>query len=156
MNLSFFCILMIAASRAVNGKSMKRKNETMVRLYQLLGRVFYAAAQADSVIRAEEISALKQIVKEVWLDVDETFDDFQSDSAHQIEIVFDYLLEDEIQVEDALEQLKEFKKIHSSLFTVEVSNLIMETAHRIISAFAKRNKSELIFMSQLQLIIEKS
>ncbi|MFT6921774.1 MAG: hypothetical protein ACJA1C_000771 [Crocinitomicaceae bacterium] len=133
---------------------MELKNTTMISFYQLLGRVFYAAAQSDKVIRPEEISVLKQTVKDVWLDVENTFDEFNSDSAYQIEIVFDHLLNNDIVVEDVINELKSFKKIHSSLFTVSIVELIMQTASKIVSSFAKRNKSELVFLSQLRNALE--
>jgi hypothetical protein len=133
---------------------MELKNTTMTSFYQLLGRVFYAAAQADKVIRPEEVSVIKQTVKDVWLDVENTFDEFNSDSACQIEIVFDHLLNNDIVVEDVINELKSFKKIHSSLFTVAVIELIMQTASRIVSSYAKRNKSELVFLSQLRNTLE--
>lgn len=134
---------------------METKDATMVLLYQLLGRVFFAAAQADKVIRQEEISELKQIVKDVWLDVDNATDDFNSDAAFQIEIVFDYLLDNDIIVEDVINELKTFKTIHSSLFTSQIVDLILETTYRIISSFAKRNKSELVFYSQVRSALEQ-
>ncbi|MFT6443753.1 MAG: hypothetical protein ACJASQ_000097 [Crocinitomicaceae bacterium] len=133
---------------------MELKNTTMTSFYQLLGRVFYAAAQSDKVIRPEEISVLKQTVKDIWLDVENTFDEFNSDSAYQIEIVFDHLLNNDIVVEDVINELKSFKKIHSSLFTVSIVELIMQTASKIVSSFAKRNKSELVFLSQLRNALE--
>lgn len=134
---------------------MRMKDETMVAFYQVLGRLFYATAQADKEIRPEEVEAMKKMVNEEWLDVDETFDDFNSDSAYQIEIVFDYLLSHDEVVEDAIGDLKEFKKIHSSLFTDDMNTLILTTANRIASAFAQKNKSELVFLSQLQLALSK-
>ena len=134
---------------------MRTKDTTMVAFYQVLGRLFYAAAQADNEVRPEEVEAMKQLVSEEWLDVEETFDDFNSDSAYQIEIVFDYLLSNDELVEDAIGDLKEFKKIHSSLFTDDMNTLILTTANRIASAFAQKNKSELVFLSQLQLALSK-
>src|SRR5690606_13027761 len=98
---------------------------------------------------------LKNAVKNVWIDVEDTFDEFNSDSAYQIEIVFDYLLSNDVIVEDIIVEIEEFKKIHSSLFTPKIKELILNTAHEIISAFAGKNKSELVFLSQLQLVLEK-
>jgi len=133
---------------------MKQKDETMVALYQLLGRIFFAAAQADNVIREEEIATLKVVVNDVWLDAEDTFDEFNSDSAHQIEIVFDYLLENDGVVEDVIGELHDFKRIHRSLFTPELIELIMNTVYKIVSSYAKRNKSELVFISRLRMALE--
>lgn len=134
---------------------METKDITLVSFYQLLGRVFYATAQADKVIRPEEVSELKQIVKNVWLDADNATDQFNSDAAFQIEIVFDFLLENEIIVEGIITQVKYFKSIHTSLFTKNTIELIMKTALGITSSFAKSNKSEVVFLSQLRLALEK-
>ena len=81
---------------------MERKDETIVALYQLLGQIFYAAAQADKTVRPEEIAELKQIVKDDWLDLENTVDEFNSDSAYQIEIVFDYLVDKDIIQENVI------------------------------------------------------
>jgi len=129
---------------------MEMKDTTMTTFYQLLGRIFYAAAQSDKVVRPEEVATLKTIVKELWLDVDDATDQFNSDAAFQIEIVFDYLVKNEIIIEDAINELKAYKTIHSAIFTHQIVDLILETTSRIISSFAKRNKSELVFFSQLQ------
>ncbi|MCO4813955.1 MAG: hypothetical protein KC454_04545 [Flavobacteriales bacterium] len=134
---------------------METKDITLVSFYQLLGRVFYATAQADKVIRPEEVSELKQIVKNVWLDADNAKDEFNSDAAFQIEIVFDFLLENEIIVEGIINQVESFKSIHTSLFTKNTIELIMKTALDITSSFAKSNKSEVVFLSQLRLALEK-
>ena len=133
---------------------MEPKDTTMLAFYQLLGRVFYATAQADSEINEEEVTDLKQVVKEQWLEVEDTTDEFDSDAAYQIEIVFDYLLENDVTSDNVLNDLEEFKSVHSSLFTSGMSKLIMDTSSKIASSFAKRNKSELVFLSKLWLILK--
>lgn len=74
------------------------ENEKMLAFYRLLGRLFYSVAQVDDVIREEEFKAVKAAVREEWLDFDETFDAFGSDSAFQIEFVFDFLYENDRKV----------------------------------------------------------
>jgi hypothetical protein len=134
---------------------MQQKEETMISLYQLLGRIFYAAAQADGVIQDKEVTTLKTIVRDVWLDFEDALDLHGSDAAYQIEIVFDFLLENEVQVEDVMNEVREFKNIHSSVFTEKLTELIMATSYQIASSFARRNKSELVFLSQLRNVLEK-
>lgn len=134
---------------------MEQKEETMIAFYQLLGRVFYAAAQADGVIRDEEVAMLKTIVKDVWLDFEDALDTFGTDAGYQIEIVFDHLLKNDGSIVNIISEVKDFKKIHSSIFSKKVVELIMSTSYRIVSSFAKRNKSELVFLSQLRAVLEK-
>ncbi len=133
---------------------MEPKDSTMTSFYQMLGRVFYATAQADNHVHEKEVATLKQIVKDLWLDVEDATDEFSSDAAFQIEIVFDYLLENEIVVENVLEDLNEFKAIHTSLFTEKMSKLIMDTASKIAASFAQSNKSEVVFLSELWLVLK--
>ena len=61
----------------------------MVHFYRVLGRTFYALAKSDKTVREEELEAMKKAVKDNWLDLEDTYDHFHSDSAYQIEIVFD-------------------------------------------------------------------
>jgi hypothetical protein len=58
-------------------------------------------------------------------------------------------------VENAIQELEDFKAIHTSLFTQRMVILIMATADRITASFSKRNKSELVFLSQLRIALEK-
>lgn len=135
---------------------MEYSDATMLSFYQLLGRVFFAAAQADGVIREEEQEALKKCVRELWLDVDHTFDAFHTDTAYQIEIVFDYLLKEGGQpTEEVLNELKAFKSEHGSLFSPGIVDLIMETTNEIVSSFAQSNKSEVVYLTQLHFILRK-
>ena len=134
---------------------MTTKDDTMIAFYQVLGRLFFAAAQADGIINKEEVITLKKVVKDVWIDIDETFDEFNSDSPYQIEIVFDYLNINKIVVDGVIDELKEFKSIHSSLFTDKINQLILSTSNRIVLSFAQKNKSELVFYLQLQIALKK-
>ena len=68
---------------------MKPSNQTITHLYEHLGKVFYTIAAIDKTIRKEEIEKLKQIIKTEWLPLETSFNDFNDDSAYEIEIVFD-------------------------------------------------------------------
>ncbi|NGY36599.1 hypothetical protein FQU23_003625 [Flavobacterium sp. XN-5] len=47
----------------------------------------------DKTVQKEEIEKLKELVQKEWLPVEDSSDIFGSDSAYQIEIVFDWLVE---------------------------------------------------------------
>ena len=133
---------------------MKVKDKIIIDLYQVLGKVFYAIAQTDRVIHQQEIDAIKESVRETWLNAENTFDQFGSDSAHQIEIVVDSYFNGNQILTNALDDLKEFIRVHPRLFTPELIKLIMKTAYKTASAFAGRNKAELVFLSQLRNLLE--
>lgn len=126
------------------------ENEKMLAFYRLLGRLFYSVAQVDGVIREEEFKAVKAAVREEWLDFDETFDAFGSDSAFQIEFVFDFLYENDRKVENVLHELKEAKRMNPSLFTENLKKRIINSCAKIATAVAGTNKSELVFLSKLE------
>ena len=55
---------------------MKPSHQTMTRFYEHLGKVFYFIAAIDKNVREEEIMKLKQIVKNEWLPLENTFNEF--------------------------------------------------------------------------------
>ncbi|MFN4763038.1 hypothetical protein ACKGJN_07955 [Gillisia sp. Q332] len=123
------------------------------KLYQNLGKLFYAVAASDKVVREEEKNALKNIVKEEWLDVDDFKDEYGSDAAYLIEIIFDWLDENEPSAFSAFNDFKDFKKDHEEFFTPGINKLIWKTADQIASSFSGKNKSELIMLSELKAIL---
>ena len=52
-------------------------------------------------------------------------------------------------------EVREFKRNHPGVLNAELVEQIMSTSYTIVSAFAKRNKSELVFLSQLRFELEK-
>lgn len=129
------------------------KSKTMMVFYQQLGKIFYAVAAADKKVREEEWATLKQILKKQWLEIEDTHDEFGTDSAYQIEIVFDWLKENHFETDRILADFKIFKKEHEHLFTEKTNLLILKTAHAIAASFSGKNKSELVILSQLQFIL---
>jgi hypothetical protein len=122
--------------------------------YQQIGKVFYSIVAVDKTVRPEEIKELKKILQKEWLPLDNTFDAFGSDSAYQIEIVFDWLVEKKWDIDQMIPNLKLFRTLHSSLFTDQVNDLIMKTATAIAASFAGKNKSEHVLVSQLNTVLE--
>lgn len=123
--------------------------------YQMMGHLFFAVAIADKSIHSKEIDTLKKIIREKWLTLDETEDEYGSDAAFQIESVFDGLLEFERQSKECYDAFEEFYQQHYSIFTPGVKALILETANAIANAFAGKNKSELIILGKLNLLFQE-
>lgn len=135
---------------------MKYSNKTILRFYQLLGKIFYAAAAVDRLVRKEELEAMRNSVKEQWLDLDESLDEFGTDSAYQIEIVFDWLSDKHPDPGKAIHSLQIFREKYPELFTKKVKEMILNTASAISSSFAAKNKSELVFLNRLERALEES
>lgn len=126
-----------------------------IEIYQNLGKLFYAVAMADGTTHVKELNKLKEIVRQEWIHVDRIEDNFQSDAAYQIETVFDWLLEKEINSEDSFKEFSDFYKEYPELFTKPIKSLIMQTANAIAFSFAGKNKSELIVMAKIALLFKK-
>lgn len=122
-------------------------------LYQKLGELFYAIAAADNVIRSAEVDALRTLVQTHWKDVDQLEDEFHTDAAYQIEIVFDWLEDKHLDPNECFEDFKEFKNEHPSLFNDSLNELIWRTADAIAGSFAGRNKAELIMLAKLRTVL---
>ncbi|MBT8185335.1 MAG: hypothetical protein KJN76_10880, partial [Eudoraea sp.] len=102
--------------------------------YQKIGKLFFSVAMADGSVHSDEIDSLKRIVRDTWLPHDELVDEYGSDAAFQIEIVFDWLLENEQDSKACFEEFQEFYDEHPRIFNEEVKVLVIKTANAIASA----------------------
>jgi uncharacterized tellurite resistance protein B-like protein len=128
------------------------KKKMTIPFYRNLGKLFYAIAAADGNVRPIEFDKLKALVKKQWLDADDLEDTFGTDAAYQIEIVFDWLNEDEeLNVNTCFKDFINYKKSQSHLFTQDIRRLILKTASEIAYAFSGINKSELIVLAKLDI-----
>lgn len=133
---------------------MRNTPKTMNKLYKSLGKLFYAVAISDGSVHVKEWDKVKEIVKEDWLYVDDFTDRYGTDTANQIEIVFDWLLEYEKTSEECFEEFKEFYGEHPHAFSEEIRLLIKKTANAIANSFFGKNKSELILLAKIELLLK--
>ena len=134
---------------------MTTAQNTGIKFYQNLGKLFYAIAASDKVIRKSEYESLHNIVKSDWLKVDDIVDEFGADAAFQIEIVFDWLdYEEELDAEECFLQFQTYYEEHKSIFTTNIKILVWTTCNSIASAFSGKNKSELMMLGRLKLLFE--
>ncbi len=133
---------------------MKNTPKTMNRLYENLGKLFYAMAICDGSVHAKEWDKVKEIVKEDWLYVDDFTDRYGTDAANQIEIVFDGLMEYTRSSEECYTEFKSFYKEHPHAFSEEIKSLTIKTSNAIANAFSGRNKSELVLLAKIQLLLK--
>lgn len=132
---------------------MTPSHQTMIHFYQQLGKLFYSVASVDKTVRKEEIAQLNEIVKKEWLPLENNLSEFGDDAAYQIEIVFDWLVENDWKVGKTVPNFKSFRKEHPSLFTPQVNDLILKTAKAITNSFSGKNKSESVLINELRDIL---
>ncbi len=134
---------------------MNTTQNIRISFYQNLGKLFYAIAAADKVVRSAESDSLKKIVKKEWLKVDDLEDEFGVDAAFQIEFVFDWMDYETPSAEQCFSEFATFYKEHTAQFSNPIKNLIWTTANAIAGAFSGKNKSELMMLGYLKLLFEK-
>jgi hypothetical protein len=118
--------------------------------YQSLGKLFYAMAMADKNVRPGEVKKLQDDVRTYWLNLDDLQDEFGTDAAFQIEIVFDWLKNEEKDSDTYFEEFTDFYHEHPEIFTPNIKSLVIHTCNDIAASFAGKNKSELILLARLQ------
>ena len=123
--------------------------------YQHIGYLFYAVAASDRNIDTNEVNALKTLIKNEWLNLDDTNDSFGSDAAYQIEIVFDWLEEAEWDSSTCFEKFEDYYKEHSKIFKEDIKALIIKTASTIAESYAGKNKSELIILAKIEALFKQ-
>lgn len=133
---------------------MKNTPKTMNGLYENLGKLFYAVAISDGTVHAKEWDKVKEIVKEDWLYVDDFTDRYGSDAANQIEIVFNVLMEYTKTSEECFEEFTNFYEQHPHAFSDKIKVLTKKTATAIANSFSGKNKSELIMLAKIELLLQ--
>jgi len=129
---------------------MSHKKKMTLKFYQNLGKLFYAIAAADYHVKKVEFDKLKELVQKNWLELDSIEDVYMTDAAYQIEIVFDWLYNQEnLNAKACFDDFVTYKNKQKHLFTKPVKQLILKTAGAIAAAFSGINKSELIFLAKL-------
>jgi len=130
---------------------MKTKKKLTLEFYQNLGKLFYAIAAADKKVHAVEFDKLKECVKQQWLNVDILEDDYHTDAAYHIEIVFDWLNNSAYEADICFQDFVDYTKEHPLFFTKNIKKLIMKTANAVAASFSGFNKSELMMLAKLDL-----
>lgn len=133
---------------------MRNTARTMNGLYENLGKLFYAVAFCDGTVHLKEWDKVEEIVKNDWLYIDDFTDRFGTDAANNIEIVFDWLLESQKTSEECFQEFMDFYKEHSHAFSKEIKSLTRKTANAIANSFSGKNKSELMLLAKINLLLE--
>ncbi|RZS99682.1 hypothetical protein [Aquimarina brevivitae] len=126
-----------------------------VTFYENLGKLFYAMAAADKVVRKTEVDALKKLVTKEWVPIKQDTDEFGSDTAFQIESVFDWLDNEGTKAQEAFQDFKDYYVTHQEFFSTAIKTKIRQTCDAIAASFSGKNKSELAMLANLHLLFQQ-
>jgi hypothetical protein len=127
-----------------------------LQFYQNLGKIFYAIAVADHVVRDEEYTTVINLVETYWLPEDSVLLSSKSDEKNAIIDTFKWLYEHkEEDADECYKSFISFKKSNPSIFTKNINALILKTVGKIAMSFSGQNKSELILLAKLDFELRK-
>lgn len=124
--------------------------ETYVDIYTNLGFLFYSVAAGDGQVRAVEVDTLKQLVKERWMPLESSRDEFGVDAAEYITMSFDYARDNKLEAQQAYQRFAEAYREQGRHFDASLKELVLETAAAISDAYGHTNKTELTQLTSIQ------
>lgn len=124
------------------------------RIYEHAGYLFYAVAAADGAVKDAEIATINDLIKKEWLPLEDSTDQFGTDSAHYISITFDNLLDRGVPPDEAFASFKGYFDEHHAAFTDNIRRKLYTTAAAIAKAFAGENKAESGYIKELKKIMK--
>lgn len=135
---------------------MNSTHNLTLQFYKNLGKLFYAIAAVDKNVRAEEISTVKGLVQQYWVQIAEEKDVTEGAIKSAILDTFNQLCTaKDNQAEDCYNCFINFKKQNESLFTDTINSLILKTTNEISTSFSGQNKSELMMLAKLNIELKK-
>lgn len=134
---------------------MQELEEPELIFFQKVGELFYAIAAADKIVREEEYNRLCNLVISHWKNLENIKDEFGTNAAYQIEIIFKWFDHELANAKECYEGFRDYYKAHPKLFTFKRKQLILETANAIANSFAGKNKAELMMLAKLKLLLEE-
>ena len=123
-------------------------------IYESLGYLFYSMAASDGKVRPAEVEKLKALIKEQWLPLENSRDEFGTDAGHYIDFSFDDANDQGMDPEDAFAKFKLDYKENHARYDTGLRRMIFQTSSAIASAFAGNNKAELGKLAQLELLFK--
>lgn len=120
------------------------------RLYQNLGSLFYAIANADKHVRKSEEITLTEKINSIWVPLDNTRDEFGTDAAQYIFIVFDHLHAEGAEADAAFNKFSSYYNEHTASFDAAIKLKILQTAEAIAGAYSGRSIPESIYLKRLK------
>ena len=116
--------------------------------YKSLSSLFYSIAASDKNIVPKEKLKIIELVEKYWSAKKEDFD-----SKAYIYSELKSLIQSKLNKEIAFDNFKSYFQENQSIFSFDLRKNIMNSAYEIANAFAKRNKSELLLLSKLHMLL---
>ena len=125
----------------------------MQKVAEAIGYVVYAVASADMRVSDEEKQVIEQYLHKNLKILVHPEDPTGTKSVEIILEKMDFLLHQKMKSEMAFELFSERYKADKKLFSAEIKQLIMDICIKAAVAVNRMNKSELVVLSQIELLL---
>ncbi len=126
----------------------------MEQVAKAIGYIVYAVASTDKHVAEEEKKIAHDLINEHWTLLADNEDPFgvrALDFVDKIIVSFD---EDHLDSEKAFESFKEIFEEQKQDFTIEIRQFILDLCIKVGSAFSQMNKSELVLLSRIEILLK--
>ncbi len=110
--------------------------------YAEVGKLLYALAKADNRITDEEKRAIHRMVVNDLVPLEDSTDEFGTDSAFYVEMEFDFLMENDFDPRAAFDSFILYIDEHHSAFDEKLRQAVLNVSEKLANAFHKSNKKE--------------
>jgi hypothetical protein len=124
--------------------------------YSEVGKLLYALAKADGQISAEEINEIHQLVLKDLVPLEDSSDEFGTDSAYYVEMEFDFLNENSYDPDVAFDSFISYVEDHYTAFDERLKTAIMDVAETLINSFHSTSIKDHNYMVKLRQTLKKN
>lgn len=110
-------------------------------------------AAGDGAVQKAEVEALKRLVKERWLPLEGSRDEFGIDGAEYIAMAFDHAHDNALDADAAYTRFADAYREHVKRFDPGLKKLVLDTATAIGQAFRGTNRAEEARLAQLRQLL---
>lgn len=123
--------------------------------YSEVGKLLYALAKADGNITEEEIKAIHKLVLNDLVPLEDSTDEFGTDSAFYVEMEFDYLNENFYDPDVAFDSFVEYVEEHYTAFDDNLKQAVYRVAETLTNSFHETNiKDHRIIIKLKKMLLE--
>jgi hypothetical protein len=127
----------------------------MEQVAKAIGYVVYAVASADNHVALEEKKIAHDLINEHWTLLADNEDPFGVRSLDFVDKIIVSFDEDHLDSEKAFDSFKEIFEEQKNDFTPEIKQFILDLCIKVGSAFNQMNKSELVLLSRIEMLLKK-
>ncbi len=118
--------------------------------YSEVGKLLYALAKTDGSISKKEIKAIHKLVLKDLVPLENSTDEFGTDSAFYVEMEFDFLNENFYDPDVAFNSFISYVENHYTAFDSHVKEVVLNVAETLIKSFHETNIQDHNYLIKLR------